>query len=99
MYELGTEIDLSYNRLTELPKATVKSPALRKLTVYHNNIAVIPDNIDKVYTLVYLDLSYNKLEVCSVYCIMLCIVLCIIRSIYKHNAELQEDCKNFSVVI
>ncbi|XP_012940459.1 plant intracellular Ras-group-related LRR protein 4, partial [Aplysia californica] len=40
LYELGAEIDLSYNKLTDLPTAKIKSPALRRLDVSHNQIPV-----------------------------------------------------------
>ena len=62
IYELKARLVLSHNRLTELPDASVKVPALRVLDVSHNQIQSIPDNINNIVTLTWLDLSYNELE-------------------------------------
>lgn len=66
IYEIGGQVDLSHNQIAELPSASVKSPALRSLDVSHNKISEIPSNINVVYTLVWLNLSYNCLEVTNV---------------------------------
>lgn len=63
LYELTGEIDLSYNKIGALPRANVKNPAIKRINVSHNAVAVVPENIDKVISIAHLDLSYNQLVV------------------------------------
>ena len=62
LYELGASVDLSYNKMTELPDAAVKGLRLKQLDVRGNQITIIPDNIHLVFTLTSLNLSHNLLE-------------------------------------
>ena len=62
LYELGATVDLSHNKLTELPDAAIKVPKLKKLDVSSNQISVLPDTIHNVFTLTWLSLADNQLE-------------------------------------
>lgn len=62
VYEMPGHIDLSSNRLTDMPAATVKKPHIKRLDLAHNSIAVVPESIDRLKCLTHLDLSYNSLD-------------------------------------
>uniref|UniRef100_A0A8B9BMG2 Leucine rich repeats and calponin homology domain containing 1 n=1 Tax=Anser brachyrhynchus TaxID=132585 RepID=A0A8B9BMG2_9AVES len=59
---LSLFIDLSKNRLTEVPTELCHFVSLETLNLYHNCIKVIPDAIVNLQMLTYLNLSRNQLS-------------------------------------
>lgn len=58
-----TTLDLSHNRLKEVPEGMEKAKSLLVLNLSHNQIEAIPPSLFINLTdLLFLDLSYNKLE-------------------------------------
>jgi hypothetical protein len=51
-------IDLSKNKLSELPSEITRFTALEKLNLYHNVIRFIPDTVTFLQCLTYLDIRY-----------------------------------------
>jgi len=62
VYEVPAHLDLSNNRLTAMPAATVKKPHIKRLDLQHNSIAFVPDTIDRLTCLTHIDLSHNSLD-------------------------------------
>ncbi|XP_041483579.1 leucine-rich repeat and calponin homology domain-containing protein 1-like isoform X5 [Lytechinus variegatus] len=57
------EIDLSKNKLSELPCELCSYTALQRLSCYNNVIRVVPEDIINLMSLSYLNLSRNQLSV------------------------------------
>ncbi|XP_030838071.1 leucine-rich repeat and calponin homology domain-containing protein 2 isoform X3 [Strongylocentrotus purpuratus] len=57
------EIDLSKNKLSELPCELCSYTALQRITCYNNVIRVVPEEIVNLMSLSYLNLSRNQLSV------------------------------------
>merc|ERR1719225_496283 len=55
-------VDLSKNKLTELPQECTDYYSLERLVLYHNTIRSIPDSIVYLQSLQFLDLSRNQLS-------------------------------------
>jgi len=55
-------VDLSRNKLTELPQECTDYFSLERLVLYHNTIRSIPDSIVYLQSLQFLDLSRNQLS-------------------------------------
>ena len=62
LYEVPAHVNLSNNRLTAMPAATVKKPHIKRLDLQHNSIAFVPDTIDRLTCLTHIDLSHNSLD-------------------------------------
>ena len=56
-----TMLNLSYNKLTELPKSIRKITSLRKLELQYNQLTKLPKSIGKLTELELLDLQKNQL--------------------------------------
>lgn len=54
-------MDLSDNKLTEIPETILSLENLKKLNASNNEISEIPDNIHRCSSLFNLDFSYNNL--------------------------------------
>ncbi|XP_070538654.1 leucine-rich repeat and calponin homology domain-containing protein 1-like isoform X10 [Ptychodera flava] len=72
-YDLAdcTEIDLSKNRLSEVPREVCECIWLEKINCYSNVIKSLPEDISKLKTLVYLNLSRNQLTNLPIYICLL----------------------------
>jgi Leucine-rich repeat (LRR) protein len=63
MYQYLQELNVSYCRLTEWPSHIDRIPKLQLLNLAGNTLTVVSPAVKENYTLKYLDLSNNQLEV------------------------------------
>lgn len=56
-----TTLDLSHNSICEIDESVKLIPKIEYLDLSHNGLRVV-DNLQHLYNLVHLDLSYNKLS-------------------------------------
>jgi len=89
VYPRITELDLSYNSISGLPKSFSSLNSLNSLSLSHNSLKKLPTSLSSLRSLDYLDISYNQL-------VKLPSLPCVFSLDASNNRIVKSDGTNFS---